>query len=139
MFVQETTFTLIQWNNILTLARSYRKIWPDMLRNGGSMYPDGRRPEGLHWPPISRHEGHIFRYDRDRVRIFSLYQVKCGFLNEIWFLLPQNIGLHFSMRTDVCKSQSLLKQTSVHIFQCVPMFARALKNRFTFFNVHRCL
>ena len=39
----------------------------------GSMYPDGRRPEGLHWPPISRHEGHIFRYDRDRVRIFSLY------------------------------------------------------------------
>ena len=61
------------WNNILTLARSYRKIWPDMLRNGGSMYPDGRRPEGLHWPPISRHEGHIFRYDRDRVRIFSLY------------------------------------------------------------------
>ena len=25
----------------------------------GSMHPDGRRPEGLHWPPISRHEGHI--------------------------------------------------------------------------------
>ena len=38
----------LHWNNILTLARSYRKIWPDMLRNGGSMYPDGRRPEGLH-------------------------------------------------------------------------------------------
>ena len=25
------------------------------------------------------------------------------------------------------------------IFQCVPMFARALKHRFTFFNVYRCL